>query len=141
MYTLTLNNPINFKLPTGWLPLLIPPLISTLWQYFVCKQGLYFSDGFVPKKIKESKRIHSQTNYIRRKFHLEDDFIYCPISKNNYNKKKFIFDIDASDLETPIFSIISPLDESDNELRYGIFSYKPGKKESIIDGVQSWAGK
>ena len=33
-----------------------------------------------------------------------------------------------------------PLDENDNELRYGIFRFKPGKKESIVGGVQSWAG-
>ena len=54
--------------------------------------------------------------------------------------KKFILNIDKSDPKKPVFSIISPLDENDNELRYGIFRFKPGKKESIIGGVQSWAG-
>ena len=63
-----------------------------------------------------------------------------PNIKNNINKKKFILNIDKSDPKTPLFSIISPLDENDNELRYGIFRFKPGKKESIIGGVQSWAG-
>ena len=33
---------VHLKLPTGWLPSLIPPLISTLWQYLFCKQGLHF---------------------------------------------------------------------------------------------------
>ena len=101
----------------------------------------YNSDGFVPKKKKKIKRMTSTTNYIRRKFHLNEEFIYCPFSKNNFNKKKFILDIDISNPETPVFSIFSPLDKSDNELRYGIFRYRPGKKESIIAGVQSWAGQ
>ena len=41
------NNIAHLKLPTGWLLLLIPPLISTLWQYFVCKQGHRIFNGSV----------------------------------------------------------------------------------------------
>ena len=67
--------------------------------------------------------------------------IFCPISKNNLKKKKFILNIDDSNPKAPIFSIESPLDKNDNELRYGIFRFRPGKKESIVGGVQSWAGK
>ena len=101
----------------------------------------YNASGFLPKKMKQTTRMTSTTNYIRRKFHLNKEFIYCPISKNNTNKKKFILDINVSNPQTPIFSIFSPLDKSDNELRYGIFRYKPGKKESIIAGEKSWAGQ
>ena len=78
---------------------------------------------------------------MRRKFHLESDFIYCPISKNNFDKKKFILNVDNSNPSTPVFSIESPLGTDDNELRYGIFRYRPGKKESIVGGVKSWAGE
>ena len=104
-------------------------------------QDKYNSSGFLPKKMKQTKRMTSTTNYIRRKFHLEEKFIYCPISKNNLDKKKFILDIDESNPDAPVFSIFSPLDKSDNELRFGIFRYRPGKEESIIAGVQSWAGQ
>ena len=75
------------------------------------------------------------------KFHLDSDFIYCPISKNNYNKKKFLLSIDKSKPSSPIFSIVSPINKDDNELRYGIFSFKPGKSESIVGGEKSWAGE
>ena len=44
---LNFNNIAHLKLPTGWLLLLIPPLISTLWQYFVCKQGHRIFNGCV----------------------------------------------------------------------------------------------
>ena len=44
---LNFNNIAHLKLPTGWLLLLIPPLISTLWQYFVCKQGHRIFNGSV----------------------------------------------------------------------------------------------
>ena len=41
----------------------------------------------------------------------------------------------------PVFKIASPLSNNDKELRYGIFSFKPGKSESIIGGEKRWAGE
>ena len=61
-------------------------------------------------------------------------FTFLPWNMNRLN-------IDESDPSAPIFTIESPLDSEDNELRYGIFRYKPGKKESIVGGVKSWAGE
>ena len=119
-----------------------PNLIDTLW---VSDEKLIDSkntDGFIDiYKTKVEKRVSLETNYLRRKFHLENDFIFCPISKNNLKKKKFILSIDNSNPKVPVFSIESPIDKSDNERRFGIFRFKPGKKESIVGGVQSWAGK
>ena len=81
-----------------------------------------------------------QTNYLRRKFHLNNDFVYCPISKNN-DSLKFSLKIDDSEPKKPIFIIESPVnvEENHNEMRYGIFRYRPGKQETIVGGVKSWA--
>jgi len=108
---------------------------------FTKNQDKYISENYVPKKVKYVERVNKTRNFLRRKFHLNSDFIYCPISKNNFDKKKFILNIDKSNPSTPVFTIESPLNSEDNELRYGIFRYRPGKKESIIAGVKSWAGE
>ena len=46
--------------------------------------------------MKIAERVTKKTNFIRRKFHLDPNFIYCPISKNNYDQKKFILNIDKT---------------------------------------------
>ena len=118
-----------------------PEIIDTLWINDDNFKNIKVSSEFVAKYDTKIEEIISVgTNYLRRKFHLENNFIFCPISKNNVNKKKFILNIDKSNPKAPVFSVVSPLDENDNELRYGIFRFKPGKKESIVGGVQSWAG-
>ena len=96
--------------------------------------------GYKPKKEKIEERTSVEVNYLRRKFHLNDDFIYCPISKNN-DSLKFSLKIDNSDPKKPIFIIESPVNVKDNhnEMRYGIFRYRPGTQETIIGGVKSWA--
>ena len=84
-------------------------------------------------------RAENEINYLRRKFHLTDDLIYCPISKINQSKK-FILEIEKNSLGESIFKISSPVASDDKERRYGIFSYNPGLKESITGGQKSWAG-
>jgi len=79
------------------------------------------------------------TNYLRKKFHLDRKLIYCPISKNNLSKT-FALNVDNLENNELTFSIYSPLNNEDKEWRYGIFRYNPGNKESIIDGIKSWAG-
>ena len=101
----------------------------------------YIEANYNPQTVKYVKRVNKYRNFLRRKFHLDEEFIYCPISKNNFDQKKFILKIDESNPSAPVFSIESPLTSDDNELRYGIFRYRPGKKESIISGVKSWAEK
>ena len=101
----------------------------------------YIEAKYNPQTVKYVERVNKYRNFLRRKFHLDEEFIYCPISKNNFDKKKFILKIDESNPSAPVFSIESPLTSDDNELRYGIFRYRPGKKESIISGVKSWAEK
>ena len=85
-------------------------------------------------------RIEKKSNYLRRKFHLDKSLVYCPISKNNL-AKTFILSIEKDKNNDSVFKIASPLNKEDKELRYGIFSYNPGKEESILGGVKSWAEK
>ena len=85
-------------------------------------------------------RSEKKSNYLRRKFHLNSDLIYCSISKNNVNKK-FVLSIETDKNNDSVFKIASPLSDDDKELRYGIFRYNPGKEEYILEGVKSWAGK
>ncbi len=108
---------------------------------FLKDEANYTASNYSPKKVKYVDRVNKTRNFLRRKFHLESDFIYCPIWNNNFDKKKFILNVDNSNTSTPVFSIESPLGTDDNELRYGIFRYRPGKKESIVGGVKSWAGE
>ena len=84
-------------------------------------------------------RTELQSNYMRRKFHLNENLIYCPISLSNQNKK-FILELVKGKNDQNQFKISSPLDKGDVERRYLIFKYNPGKKEYILNGQKSWAG-
>tara|TARA_B110000438_G_C15775158_1_gene633716 strand:+ start:427 stop:1203 length:777 start_codon:yes stop_codon:yes gene_type:complete len=84
-------------------------------------------------------RIETQSNYMRRKFHLNESLIYCPISLSNQNKK-FILELVNGSNGQQQFKISSPLDAEDVEKRYLIFKYNPGKGEYILNGQKSWAG-
>ncbi len=87
--------------------------------------------------IDYENRTENNSNYLRRKFHLENDLIYCPISNDNKNKK-FILSIDSNG-SNPMFKITSPLTPEDVERRYFLFKYYPGKEENITGGKKSWA--
>ena len=85
-------------------------------------------------------RVEKQSNYLRRKFHLNNSLINCPISGSNQDKK-FLISIETDKNNDSVFKITSPLSEDDKEMRYGIFRYNPGKEEYILGGVKSWAEK
>ena len=85
-------------------------------------------------------RIEKKSNYLRRKFHLDNSLIYCPISEDNLDKK-FLLSIEKDKNNESVFKITSPLTNDDKEIRYGIFRFNPGKEESILGGVKSWAEK
>ena len=108
----------------------------------------YNSLNYKPKDVLLEERINKEINYIRRKFHLNNSMIYCPISQNKNceqceldDNEKFKLSIDKTDPSNTTFSIESSVDQDDKEWRYGIFRYNPGTKESIVAGVQSWAGE
>ena len=85
-------------------------------------------------------RVEKKSNYLRRRFHLNNDLVYCPISDSNKNKK-FLLEIENDKDNDQIFKITSPVSKKDRELRYGIFRYNPGNEEYILGGVKSWAEK
>jgi len=85
-------------------------------------------------------RVEKKSNYLRRRFHLSDDLVYCPISDSNKNKK-FILTMKKNKDNDPVFKITSPITKKDREIRYGIFRYNPGSEEYILGGVKSWAEK
>lgn len=85
-------------------------------------------------------RVEKQSNYLRRKFHLNNTLMNCPISESNQNKK-FLISIEIDKNNDSVFKIASPLSSNDKEMRYGIFRYNPGKEEYILGGVKSWAEK
>ena len=74
------------------------------------------------------------TDYLRMKYHLSEEFLYCPISK-----EKYLFEIDTMDLENPVFSIRTPLSKDYKERRFIIFSFESGDHGKIVDGNPSWA--
>ena len=58
-----------------------PSLTDTLWLNDGKLEEVKYSDDFVEFLIPKLKGEFIETDYLRRKFHLENNFIYCPISK------------------------------------------------------------
>ena len=81
-----------------------------------------------------SSRSELITDYLRMKYHLTENLLYCPISK-----EKYIFEIDSTDLENLIFSVKTPLSKDYKERRFIIFSFESGDHGRIIDGNTSWS--
>ena len=81
-----------------------------------------------------SSRSELITDYLRRKYHLSDDLLYCPISK-----EKYIFKIDSTNKESSTFSVETPLPANYKERRFIIFSFESGDHGRVIDSNTSWA--
>ena len=73
---------------------------------------------------------------LRKKYHLSDDRLYCPITN-----EKFFFDIDESDPENPVFTVSSPVSGDYTEPRFLVFQFEAGRHGSIKGGVTTWAGE
>jgi len=128
LYTVIMNNDKTSQLDT------IVTNSNNITKY---KQDSLFVNVL---QVKYEQRSEIESNYLRRKFHLNEKLIYCPISNTNKNKK-FILEVDKSKDDSQIFKITSPVSDGDSERRYGIFKYSPGQSESIIGGKKSWAEK
>ena len=76
------------------------------------------------------------TDYLRKKYHLTNNRLYCPLTN-----EKFYFDIDKSDSENPIFTVLSPVPDDYTEPRFLVFQFEAGRHGSIKGGVTSWAGE
>ena len=73
------------------------------------------------------------TDYLRMKYHLSDELLYCPISK-----EKYIFEIDSTNKENFIFSVKTPLSEDYTDRRFIIFSFESGDHGKVVGGNTSW---
>ena len=81
-------------------------------------------------------RSEIRTDYLRKKYHLDNSFLTCPITQEPY-----IFEIDSTDDEA-IFQVTSPLHRLDKpykESRFGIFTFEAGDHGYVRRGQKSWA--
>ena len=98
-----------------------------------------FTDNEMFYKIFNSdtvSRIEIKTDYLRNKYHLKNENLFCPITK-----EKFILNIDSTDSENHIFTVTSPLPENYTEPRFFLFQFEAGNHGSIKSGVTTWAGE
>ena len=81
-----------------------------------------------------SSRSELITDYLRMKYHLSNDLLYCPITN-----EKYIFEIDSTGNENLTFTVRTPLSKDYKERRFIIFSFESGDHGRVIDGNTSWA--
>ena len=81
-------------------------------------------------------RSEVRTDYLRKKYHLDNSFLICPVTQDPY-----IFKIDSTNDEA-VFQVTSPLhilDKPYKESRFGIFTFEAGDHGYIRGGQTSWA--
>ena len=81
-------------------------------------------------------RSELRTDYLRKKYHLDDSLLFCPVTNEPY-----IFEIDSVDDET-VFEVISPLhllNKPYKESRFLFFKFQAGNHGYIRGGQTSWA--
>jgi len=82
------------------------------------------------------KRSEYRTDYLRKKYHLDEKFLSCPVTGESY-----VFEIDTTG-DDSVFKVTSPLHllkEPYEEARFGIFTFEAGDHGFIHDGQKSWA--
>ena len=93
----------------------------------------YFQDIYSTDIV---TRTELRTDYLRKKYHLNTNMLYCPLTNDPY-----IFTVDTTDNEA-VFSVTSPLhmlDEPYTESRFGVFTFEAGDHGYIRDSQKSWA--
>tara|TARA_Y100000590_G_C15745805_1_gene1021941 strand:- start:2482 stop:3264 length:783 start_codon:yes stop_codon:yes gene_type:complete len=82
------------------------------------------------------ERSEIRTDYLRRKYHLSNNFLICPVTN-----KPYIFEIDSVS-EEAVFQVTSPLyimDKPYKESRFLLFSFEAGSHGYIRGGQKSWS--
>ena len=79
-------------------------------------------------------RVEIKNDYLRRKYHLSQELLFCPLTKRPY-----ILEILNNETEEDIFVVKSPVKKTDSEPRYFFFKYIPGNHGYIKSGITSWA--
>ena len=81
-------------------------------------------------------RSEIRTDYLRKKYHLDNSLLTCPVTQEPY-----ILEIDTTGDEA-IFQVTSPLHRLDKpykESRFGVFSFEAGDHGYIRGDQTSWA--
>ena len=81
-------------------------------------------------------RSEIRTDYLRKKYHLDNSLLTCPVTQEPY-----IFEIDTTDDEA-IFQVTSPLhllDKPYKKSRFGVFTFEAGDHGYIRGDHTSWA--
>ena len=75
-------------------------------------------------------RIEVKNDYLRRKYHLNKELLFCPLTKRPY-----ILEILNNETDQDIFMVKSPVKKTDTEPRYFFFKYIPGNHGYIKSGI------
>jgi len=124
IYMVGLNNPESGNVDTVYVN------VKDLPRY---KADEKFREIFTSDVVTRSE---IRTDYLRKKYHLNNDMLHCPLTKDPY-----IFEIDTTGDED-VFSVTSPLhvlEEPYTESRYLVFSFEAGNHGYITGGLKSWA--
>ena len=84
--------------------------------------------------IEIKDRVEIKNDYLRRKYHLNKELLFCPLTKRPY-----ILEILNNDSSDDVFVVKSPVKKTDSEPRYFFFKYVPGNHGYIKSGITSWA--
>ena len=106
---------------------------------------LYVNESFLRRYKEDSSfygilntsykdRVEVTNDYLRKKYHLNDNFLFCPLTGRPY----LIEVLSESDEE--VFMVTSPVNrKEDSSSRYLFFKYNPGDHGYIKSGITSWA--
>ena len=127
VYTVGMKNELNASIDT---------LFVNSRDLALYKKDSQFYSVFDSDTITRSEII---TNYLRKKYHLTTNYLFCPLTGDPY-----LLEIDSTDQGDAFFIVKSPihlLEEPYTESRYGIFRFESGKHGYIKGGIKSWAGE
>ena len=93
----------------------------------------YFQDIYSTDIV---NRTELRTDYLRKKYHLNNSMLYCPLTNDPYFIK-----VDTTNDE-PMLTVTSPLHMLEmpyTESRFGIFTFEAGNHGYIRGSQKSWA--
>ena len=97
------------------------------------KSDQYFLDIYNTDIV---NRTELRTDYLRKKYHLNNSMLYCPLTSEPY-----IIKVDTTNDES-VFTVTSPLhmlEKPYTESRFGIFTFEAGDHGYIRGSQKSWS--
>ena len=79
-------------------------------------------------------RIEVSSDYLRKKYHLTEDLLVCPLTG-----KPYLLEV-LTESDEEVFIVSSPVNrKNDSSSRYFFFKYDPGEHGYVKSGITSWA--